>query len=359
MTELTEVQQVEKEKMQLSLFSMLDGTNSDSSAEYSNSIGSIDIIPRFWRGNAAAFSKSELGSRDLIYNNSYTFEGKEFRCQITPAVIKRGDEEFFAYPGSKEELIEKVLFVLVARNGLSKKNIGNTPRYGVFFSLYQIREELKRIKKTRSYDSIRESLQILKDSRVKIISPESDGKTYTLTHDIFSDAVLESSGAGRNRDRYWIGFSDFVITEIMRLKYKQVVYSRITSYNGCLSRFLDLYLSNIWKNANFGIKSKISLNQVMESYGKSHTHLNTKRRDMRSALLDLVESKVIVAAPFAQKMGSGDSIDYIYEIEPTREFVDQMIQSNAKHKGLRTLTEKVNNGEDIQWLGDNQHILKT
>jgi len=348
-----------KDNRQMSLFSMLDEAekNSEQYLEYTNSIGSIDIIPRFWRGKNAVFTKQEAANRSINCTNSYTFSNKKFKAVISPALVVRQSksgqtEEVFAYPGDREELIEKVLFLIAAKQGLNRVKVGNQTRYGIFFSLYQVREELKKINKTRSYDAIKESLMILKDSRIKIISEGNDGVDYTVTHDIFSDAILESSGVGRGKNRYWIGFSDYLVGEILKLNYRQVLYSRFTTYSSALSRFLDLYLSNVWKNATYHVTTKISLNRIMENFGKKQVKIDSKRRDMRQALLDLEKAGVIKNVPYAQKtMDVEGNEDYVYELEPTKRFVDEIIKSNAKHKGLKKLSEAVEQG-NAHWLDD-------
>ncbi|MER2493776.1 hypothetical protein [Catenovulum sediminis] len=339
-----------KESRQLSLFKLLDEaelTNSNKHLEYTNSIGSIDIIPRFWRGKNSAFSKDEATKRAITCTNTYTFSNRKFKAVISPAILTRTndkgqEEEYFAYPGDREELIEKVLFLIATKDGLHSIRNGNQVRYGVFFSLYRVREELKKINKTRSYDAIKESLMILKDSRIKITSENSDGVEYTITHDIFSDAVLESSGVGRGKNRYWIGFSDYLVGEILKLNYRQVLYSRFTNYSSALSRFLDLYLSNAWKNATYNTTTRISLNRIMENFGKKQVQLDSKRRDMRQALLDLEKAGVIQNVPYAEKTIDDEGCDdYVYDLLPTKKFVDEIIKANAKHKGLRKLSEGI------------------
>jgi hypothetical protein len=191
---------------------------------------------------------------------------------------------------------------------------------------------------------------IIRDSNTRISKqhPNDPNRRLEVTKDVWADSAIEVAGNGRGKDKCFIAFSDFVVEEILNLNYRQVLYSRFTAYNSTFSRYLDLYLSNIWTNANVSKKDPISLVTVMESFGKANKSMITKRRDMRGALQDLVKRGVIKFVPSSVKENTGpleSDIDYIYPIEPTDDFVEEIIKSNAKNKGLKVLNNQITEGK--------------
>lgn len=334
---------------QLDLFALVDAPGQQLVngkkvvSAYSNSIGSIDLIPRFKRGTDAVVPVDKHSGK-LVIENHYTAGRNKLVCKIQPAVITRkvdGEEkEFHAWPGDREDLIEKVLFLIASNKGLE---IIRTPagvnRYGIYFTLYEIREQLKRIGKTRPYDVIRESLLVIRDSRTSIAQRDGD-KEISITHDIFADAVLEVTGTGRGRDRCFITFSDYVIEEIQKLNYRQYPFASINSHETPLARFIHQYLTNNWTNAVVGGQKNIYVTELFNAFGKDHLSMTVKRRDLRAALQILVDSGWFLNVPYSKKENlAGGKTDYSYLLTATDVFVSEVIKANAKKKGLRELND--------------------
>lgn len=126
--ELISEEQLPEEKLaslQMDLFSLLDEPTDPTclDAIYSNSIANIDLVPRFKRGINKAIKSTEIKpNQSLIIENRYHVGQHELICRIQPAIIKQQIEgvqtELHAYPGDREELIEKVLFFIAANKGL-------------------------------------------------------------------------------------------------------------------------------------------------------------------------------------------------------------------------------------------------
>lgn len=353
--ELTSKEILAEEKLaalQMGLFSLLDSPDDPSSfdAIYSNSIASIDLVPRFRRGVNKSIRSTEIKpNQSLIIENRYHIGQHELICRIQPAIISQQIDgvkvESHAYPGDREELIERVLFLLAANKGLELRNTaGGIRRYGVSFTLYEIREELKKIGKTKSYDVIREALTVIRDSKI-IISQQQDTKEITITHNVFADAALEVEGKGRARNRCFITFSDYVVTAIQSLNYRQYPFGKVHAHKATLARFLHSYLTAYWLNANIGVVKQLSTNAVMEVFGKSGISMAQKRRDLREAMSLLVKDGWFTHVPTAKKVQRNGVVDYIYLLEPTVQFVEDIKQANAKAKGLRIINSKLINGE--------------
>lgn len=342
--ELSPQEARELEERQMDLFMLVDepGSGGDGLQRFSNTIGDIDLIPRFIRGRNPAIKASEIEvGQNLIVTNPYCASSNNLMCDIHPATITRKEDgktiSYLAYPGDKEEVVEQVLFMIAANGGLTKRALpGSAPRYGVYFTLYQIREVLKEIGKTKPYDVIREALIVLRDSKTRV-RVDNAGKEVAITSDVFADAVLETTGAGRARDRCFISFSDYVVEQLFGLNYTQFSFDRVLTHKGTLARFLHKYLCWNWRNAATGGTYKLSVNDVMAQFGKSQLSIQEKRRNMRESLSLLVESGHIPAVPH--------SADNTYVITATSKLAQEIKLSMYKKSGLKKLSSKLESGE--------------
>lgn len=325
----------------MDLFTLVDECEGELD-RYSNAIGDIEVIPRYIRGKNSPIKLTDVAASDeVVKRNPYMVNGNELVCEVHPATVVRKEEgklvTYLMYPGDREEIIEQVLFMLASNGGLTKRAVpGSAPRYGVQFSLYQIREELKKIGKTKPYDVIRESLIILRDSKIRI-SQNKNSKSMTITNDVFSAAALETTGTGRARDRCFISFSDYVVDQIASSNYRQYSFDRVLGHKATLARFLHRYIQWNWRNAAAGCKFKIEAKRVMSAFGKSHLTMERMRRDLRDALGLMVESGHIAAVPYA--------VNNVYSIEATSKLAEEVKRSMQKQLGIKRLSDDIENGK--------------
>lgn len=344
---LSPLEVARREARQLDLFSLVDESSDPASPiKYSNFIGDIHLIPRFVRGQNPPTPIHQLPSTfSSQISNAYSINGYSLLCTVKAATIKRKvkgvETEFFAFPGDREEIIERALFALASNKGMTKRTLPNSaPRYGVEFSLYEIREELIKINKTRSYDTIREALIVMRDSRCIISAMDDNGKTVHLTHNIFSGAALEQSGTGRSRDRCFVSFSDYVVEQIRGLNYRQYRFDQVESHKATLARFIHTYLCWNWRNAAAGATYALDLELVMSSYGNSKITTRVKQRDFRAALKILVENGDITHVPFYK--------DGKYTVKATKQLAESIHLSMQKKKGIATLSNSIMEGKVVE-----------
>lgn len=317
-------------KNQMNLFSLVD-LPKDPKNSYSNSINSLHDKPRFLRGKNPYIAVKSNEKDNLIVEHHYkTQSGQDGICQIEPVLIRKKVNgqitEFYAYQGDREEVIEQVLFMLACKKGLTLQNqAGGVARWGIEFSIYEIREELKRINKTKPYDVILESLLILTGSKVSL-TEISGTKKKRVTLNAYVDSRLEQEGLGKGRDKMSISFSDFVVKQIEDLNYRQYNMGIFLRKNTTLSTFILTHLLTVWRNATTGSIRAISTIEIMEKFGKSKTSLITKRRDMRKALESLVTKGFFTHLPPARKVvhATGEN-DYLFHLECTSMFKEQLL----------------------------------
>ncbi|APD92043.1 MAG: hypothetical protein CBC55_02390 [Gammaproteobacteria bacterium TMED95] len=344
---LSPIEVARREARQLDLFSLIDEPSDPASPiKYSNFIGDIHLIPRFVRGQNPPTPIHQLPSTfSSQISNAYSINGYSLLCTVQAATIKRKvkgvETEYFAFPGDREEIVERALFALASNKGMTKRTLPNSePRYGVEFSLYEIREELRKINKTRSYDTIREALIVMRDSRCLISAKDNNGKTVHLTHNIFSGAALEQSGSGRQRDRCFVSFSDYVVEQIRDLNYRQYRFDQVESHKAGLARFIHTYLCWNWRNAAAGATYGLDLELVMSAYGNSKLVKRVKQRDFRAALTILVENGDITHVPLYK--------DGKYTVKATKQLADSIHQSMQKKKGIATLSNSIMDGKVVE-----------
>lgn len=326
---------------QLGLFTLVDLPTALEPMRYSNAIGGIDVVPRFLRGQNPFILLKDAPKITEI-RNPYMVNGIQLVCKIKPAQLtKKIDGELttvLAYPSDKEELIEKVLFMLASNGDLVKREIaGVAPRHGIAFSLYDIRQQLKLIGKDKPYDQIRESLLILRDSST-IIAQESGDREIEVTNKIFADSILETNGNGRGKDKCFVTFSDYVIEQILDLNFRQYSFSSVNSHKIAVAVFIHSYLTWNWLNVSAGATFDLDPATIMEGFGKGRISIDTQKRDIRRGLMDLTNSGHIVEVP---RLAQGQ----FYPIVATQLLVDEIIRANTKKKGLAVLLEKVESGE--------------
>lgn len=344
-------------KKQLDLFTLVDKPRSEvvdgnlTLMPFSNSVGSIDFIPRFKRGNESVVLR-EAFEGPAVIENAYSSGSNNLVCRIQPAIIKRKvdgvDKEFFAWPGDREELIEKVIFLLASTNGLVPIETPSGVRYGLYFTLYEIRKELDKINKLRSFDIIKESLIVMRESRTSIYQRIA-GKEVSISHNIFSDVVLEVTGTGRSRDRCVITFSDHVVKEIMEINYRQYHFFSVNSHYTPLARFFHHYLLTTWTNAVAGGQKTFYVSEIYSLFGKSNHPTAVKRRDLRAAIKLLVDKGWFKEVPTIKSYNSADGV---FVLTATGVFVSEVINANAKRKGLRNLKLKISEDSSIELSGD-------
>jgi hypothetical protein len=355
-----EVCEEEEDTRQLDLFSLIDYPEEKINngkrvlQAYSNSVGTIDLIPRFKRGVDAIqpINSKNLKGKSLVVTNHYTAGRNNLICEIKPAIIQRKSKgevtEFYAWPSDRENMIESVLFMLASNQGLEKIVLpSGSVRFGIYFTLYQIRQELKKINKTKSYDTILEALIVIRDSSTIIMQQKNDKKA-SINYNVFAETLLEVQGSGRGRNPCCIIFSDYIVEQIKSLNFRQYPFTRNQSLDNGLARWVHHYLTDSWTNAMENVPQKLSLNAVFNGYGKHHLTDAVKRRDLRAALEMLVRENWFKSVPKSKKELNNGIADYSYSLVPTEIFVLEVIKANAKKKGLKMISERIITDENFE-----------
>ena len=326
--------------LQIGLFSMVDPSDSQDIAEYSNAIGSLECIPRFIRGKVPQYLLSEA-PEDTEVVNPYMNRGQAFNCHITPAQVRKKVKgkwlTYLVYPSDREELIERTLFTIAANKGLVKKSLAGMPaRYGVEFSLYEIYGHLKSINKSRAYDVIKEALIVMRDC-VTTITPADSNSGIELKTQVFADSALDVRGTGRSRERCFVTFNDYVLEQIVKLNYRQYSYRSIHQHKVNMGTFIHSWLCDNWKNCDTGAILPLDPELICQSYGRGRITYDEMKRLIRDGLRSLADLELITHVP---RIKNGR-----YSIVATKKLKDEIKLANQKHKGLTVLCNSIKEGK--------------
>lgn len=316
----------------------------------SNTFDLWDSVPRY------AVSRQQMdkvrkakGFLDL-QQTEFQYRGTPLKTIIQAARIldeKTGTSKDY-YPSANEELIEDALRKIAAdqKSAFFDKT---SYRSGVVFTLYMLREELRKRGHTRSYQEIILSLQILASSVIEI---RGNGKTNSFAKSAYFpglSAVSKNNLTDDPQAKWMVQFHPLVTQEIDTLTYRQFNYAQMMSHSTQIARWLHKQLS-----------LKFTFASILNSFEMRYS---TIKRD--SALLDgyVLERKAIAALDAALDelktvgvlikiekktiLGLRKKIeDVVYNLFPSSDFSSAMKAAN-KRKQLAE-AQKSNSGNNPQ-----------
>jgi len=229
---------------QLDLFRTFLYNGDDERDRLSNTFDLWDSVPRY------AVSRQQMdkvrktkGFLDL-QQIEFHYRGTTLKTIIQAARIlddKTGTSKDY-YPSANEELIEDALRKIAADQQSAFFDKTNF-RSGVVFTLYMLREELRKRGHTRSYQEIVLSLQILASSVIEI---RGEGKTNGFAKSAYFSglsAVSKNKLIDDPQAKWMVQFHPLVTQEIDTLTYRQFNYAQMMSHSTQLARWLHKQLS--------------------------------------------------------------------------------------------------------------------
>jgi hypothetical protein len=139
--------------------------------KYSNTIEFYDAIPKYYTNKRQMVEMREGPEGREIYLPTLEREFKHqdilYRLEINPARVRDGDgtlKEY--YPSEQEEVVEEVLRKIAA-DRLNGLYLGNN--VGVQFTMYELREELRKRGHAMSHTQLQRSLLICRSAGLRIV----------------------------------------------------------------------------------------------------------------------------------------------------------------------------------------------
>lgn len=307
---------------QLDLFEQVQPDN----GQYTNSIALYDIMPKYvWQSEQ---SRREGGTLPVV-KRTFVHEGDEYQVEVKPARLTFDDgTEMEYYPAEREQIIEEALRK-IAIDKRRTRLIDN--QVGVYFTVYELDAELRRIGHGMPKRMIREALYVCNNCSIQVKSSRN-GKTV-VSAPIFPVLALRSRSTEGFIDdtESMITFNPLVSAAIMSLDFRQLNYETTVRLKSVISRWLHKRLAHRyhWARAD-GDPFRIKGSTVVRDSGMgAYQRQRDAFRAISKALDELAASKVISRWEAHHVLGANRRIEDVdFEIHPSMEFVKEMRLAN-------------------------------
>jgi len=316
---------------QLSLFQSFFA-NGDKD-HMSNTIEFWDSVPRYSVSRQAMARMRDATGRLEILNLMFHCGGSSFMAAIRPARIDKVDY----YPSAGEELVEEALRKIAAQqsNGFHEP----VQRSGVVFTLYQLREELRRSGHARSFEEIKQSLDILNLASIEIRGGEKMKGFERSAYFPRLSAVSRSDYDQDHSARWYVQFHQMVtesidnINNIDKLSYRQFNYQQLMKHNTQLARWIHRQLILKYTFACMTKPFDMRYSTIFRDSGMLSNYL--RERQARDAcdfsVKELETQKILARIDRKEELGArGKVIDVVYALYPTPIFVREVKAANAR-----------------------------
>lgn len=321
---------------QLDLFRSFLCNTDDERGQLSNTFDLWDSVPRY------AMSRQQMDKirkeKGFLSLQHITFQYRqrpfEIRIQAARIYDEKTKTETDYYPSANEELIEDALRKIAAeqRNAFFDK-----PNYrsGVVFSLYMLREELKRRGHTRSYQQIVLSLNILASSIIEIRTVEGkDGEGFTKSGYFSGLAAVTKNKLAEDPQAKWIvQFHPLVTQAIDTLTYRQFNYAQMMSHSTQLARWLHKQLSLKFTFASLTTPFEMRYSTIKRDSALLNNYTRERKaiETLDAAWNELKASRVLMNVEKREMLGSRSKLlDVVYTLTPSLGFVSEMKAANKR-----------------------------
>lgn len=310
--------------------------------DHSNTIELWDAIPKYAVGARRQNKLRDENGRlplhehEFEYRPSFGDDKQPVRCRLSvqPASIKTDTGQIDFYPSMDEELIEEVLKKIFTdqQYGLHTVQQGES---WVRFTLYMIRKELNERGKTRSYQEILRSLEIMTRSvtEVEIIGK---GKKLLYTNPIITDLtrITRSDYLDDPHSMWCARLPALVSKSINDLTYRQFNYLKHFDLSTQLGFWFHKRLSHNYVNADFLHPYTILYSSIKRDSGHLYDDQTTNRHlSVIGGVLDeFVEKSILLSHESERRMKGRKILDVLYKLIPHPEFIKDMKASNARVK---------------------------
>lgn len=314
------------DRKQLSLFQEFLCPQQAVREDMSNTLMFWDALPKYHIPREMQRKLADDNGRLSIFRRHVRFRDETYTMEIYPAKIVRDGVEIDVYPGETEELVEDVL-----RKFLTDQNRGffntSTKTAHVYFTMDQVKKELKHRGKTRSYQEILEALDILGGS---VLAIRRGKKAVT------KDVILSITGVSRddylaNPDSRWMAtFHDFIMGSISKLDYRQMNYGLLMELNSPLSRYLYRRLCANYTYADYTKPYHFSYSSLCSStefFRSDRTRDHIRRID--TALSELEDKQLLLRVEKDIQRGKWNRIEeVVYTVYAHHRLKDEAVLAN-------------------------------
>ncbi len=318
----------QQQSVQYSLFTQFFGEK----ANLSNTVEIWDGVPKYFSSKQAQTKqRDEKGSLQPV-NKTFEYKGIHCRVVIQPAFLEQKNGKFKAfYPSANEELLEDVLRKFFSDQKLGFHDVKQTESW-VRFSISMIKKELSERGKTRSLDEIKESLEILSGSVLKLYIEDEMVYTNPILGDmtkVTRKQYLEDPSG------YWMARLPALVSKsVNEVTYRQYNYAKMMELKHQPSRWLMKRLSHHYVNASHLTSYDILLSSIVRDSGLfPYKRIPDQIRNFEKTLKELTVNRTINHFKKEEKKGRNNKIeDVLYSLYAHSDFIKDVKAANARKK---------------------------
>jgi hypothetical protein len=322
---------------QMSLFQNFLCNNEEQQDALSNAIDLWDSVPRYSVSHQA-MKKARIDG-EFLRPHEMTFQhrGRTYTRIIHAARISDDDgQSRDYYPSATEELIEDALRKMAAEQQAGYFERLNY-RSGVVFTLYALREEMKKRTHTRSFQEIVRSLHILARSVIEI-KTEGGGEGFDESAYFPRLSAVSRTKLKDDPDAKWlVQFHPLVTGSIDQLTYRQYNYGLMMSHDGQLTRWLHKQLALKFTFADYQSRFEMRYSTVKRdsgllSYGRNRDNVEA----LEKAYAELRDQGVISDFKRKDETGlRGKLLDVVFTVTPHLNFIRETKAANKRLSDAR------------------------
>jgi hypothetical protein len=329
-----------QQSLQYDLFTTFFG----EAAELSNTIELWDAIPKYAVTPRSQRALRSPDNRLPVHEYRFSYVTRrngqriESACRVAiqPAAIKTEQGYVDFYPSTDEELVEEVVRKIFADQQCGLHDPRNAESW-VRFSLQMIRRELKLRGKTRSFDEIKRSIDILSKTHVSLFVDDTGDPIYSAP--ILSDVTrVTRQKYLQDSSTTWLARLPALISKsVNELTYRQFNYGILMSLSSQLARWLHKRLSHNYTNASHLHPYHTLYRSIQRDSGLlSYKRTNDNIKALEAAFEELKASQILNTWKRLEERREGRRIaDIKYELHAHADFIKDVKAANARLKDSR------------------------
>lgn len=347
--------------LQYSLFTHFFGNPDD----LSNTIEFWDAIPKFALSPRAQDKMRSPDGILQVYTQKFQHHpspkgensARIYQLTMRPARVETGEGWKEYYPSADEELVEEVLRKIHCDQtlGLGIHDPEKTESW-VRFSLSMIRAELKTRGKSRSISEIKQSLEILANTKIEV---KSTGVKHAkkLHYSPLSDLMsVERADYLDDPKSLWCARLPALYSlSINNLTYRQYNYGLNMRLKSPLSRWLYKRLCHEFLNADLTTPYRIKFTTIERDSGMlNHSRKAKNLASVSKVLAELQQAGALLLVDEKRILQGRKIADVVYSLTAHPGFIKDMIAANKR----KSEAEKAYFAAGISGEARTRHIAK-
>ncbi len=303
-------------------------------------------IPVFYQGKQPRVEVPELELEGLpVLHRVFEHAGRRYYLEIHPARLdapkgrkgKPPRQPFREYyPGPREELIQDTLIKMLAEDqGAFMETAKKKPSAGVVFTLYALRQRLRKAGHTFSYGELRDALSICR--RTTVVIRDANGQT------LLDSSLLAGLGLSTGQDTNCFALFNPLVTRALESGgWRLLNYDTSMRLRRFMSRWLYKRLAVRYRQAAPDQPYSFWLTTMLRDSGAgSYGNFRKQVRDFELALAELEARNVIrsnwrVLKTVTHAPNSPRKIqDVKYHLTATEEFRQEIMRGNFLQARVR------------------------